>query len=132
MQTSHAVHVDERAFTKLLDYLGRVPGVATVIGHGDDGDGRWWVKLLIDIDDPLAWNVVQEFAYVLNYLSLEERLPTVFKPVSPPPYLNGGPKDYLSWSIETTEPDFRPGTCADWLEGRLPRPVEDRSQWPSR
>jgi hypothetical protein len=43
--------------------------------------------------------------------------------------MNGGPRDHLSWVIEATAPDMRPDTCADWLEGRLPRPVADVSQW---
>lgn len=121
--------MDDRAFQKLTDYLSRVPGVEGTIGHGDDGDGRWWVKFSLDIRHPLAWNVVQELAHVLNYLSLDDRLPTLFMPVSPPPYLNGGPSEFLAWVIESTTVDVRPGTIADWLEGRLPRPVEDMGQW---
>ena len=121
--------MDERAFTKLFDYLGRVPAIRQPIGHGSDDDGCWWVKFAIDIAHPLAWNVVQELGHVLNYLSIEERLPTAFLPVSPPPYLNGGPADFLSWVIEAKTPDLRPGTCAEWLEGRLPRPVDDLEQW---
>ncbi len=50
-------------------------------------------------------------------------------PVSPPPYMNGGPDEFLSWVIEAKDPDFRPGTCADWLEGRLPQPVDDEAAW---
>jgi hypothetical protein len=87
------------------------------------------VKFAIDLDHPLAWSVVQELGYVLNYLSLNERLPTVFMPVSPPPYLNGGPRDYLSWVIESKAKDFTPDVCTQWLEGRLPRPVDDLAQW---
>lgn len=121
--------MDARAFTKLLNYLGRVPAIAGSIGWGADDDGYWWVKFTIDIDDELAWHVVQELGYVMNYLSLGERLPTTFKPVSPPPYLNGGPREFLSWVIESEDPNFRPGTLADWLEGRLPQPVEDRAAW---
>lgn len=121
--------VDDRAFTKLVDYLERIPAVSPPIGHGIGEDGRWWVKFAIDIEHPLAWNVVQELGHVLNYLSIEERLPTVFMPVSPPPYLNGGPSDFLSWVIESTSDEFLPGTCADWLEGRLPRPVDAVDQW---
>ncbi len=68
--------------------------------------------------------------FVLNYVSTSERLPTVFMPVSPPPYLNGGPADYLSWVIESKDTEFTPSLCAEWLEGRLPRPVEDIEQWP--
>lgn len=121
--------MDDRAFTKLLTYLERVPAIVGSIGHGADDAGLWWVKFTIDIRHPLAWHVVQELGHVLNYLSLSERLPTVFKPVSPPPYMNGGPDEFLSWVIECESPDLRPGTCAEWLEGRLPRPVDDLSQW---
>jgi len=116
-------------FSPLETFLLRVPGVRGPIGKGRDSDGRWWVKFALDLDHPLAWNVVQEFGHVLNYLSLEERLPSVFKPVSPPPYMNGGPRDYLSWVIESESPEFEPGRCANWLEGRLPRPVDDLSEW---
>jgi hypothetical protein len=72
---------------------------------------------------------VQELGHVLNYISTNERLPAVFMPVSPPPYMNGGPEDYLSWIIESKDIDFKPGTCMKWLEGRLPKPVNDLSQW---
>ena len=114
---------------KLEDYLRRVPAILGQIGSGFETDGRWWVKFTIDLDHDLAWNVVQEFGHVLNYLSLNDRLPTAFKPVSPPPYLNGGPRDFLSWVIECDDPSFAPAKCAEWLEGRLPRPVEDLLAW---
>jgi hypothetical protein len=120
--------VDDRAFSTLLEFLRRVPAIKWV-SHGDDGDGLWWVKFGIDIHHPLAWQVVQEFGHVANELSFVERLPTRFFPVSPPPYLNGGPDEYLSWVLESTNPEFRPGTCAKWLEGRLPNPVDDPSAW---
>lgn len=123
---------DQRDFDKLLAYLERVPAVAsTPIGTGRYPDGNWWVQFSLDIDHPLAWHVVQEMGCVLNYLSLTERLPTVFMPISPAPYLNGGPDEFLSWVIASREPTFKPGTVADWLESRLPRPVDDISQWPS-
>ena len=79
--------MDQRAFATLDKYLRRVPAIKTP-SFGGDANG-WWSKFRIDIDHPLAWNVVQEFGQVLNYLSVNERLPTVFKPVSPPAYLNG-------------------------------------------
>jgi len=120
---------DIRDFDKLLSYLRRVPGVSKSIGTGKLEDGNWWVKFSLDVSHPLAWNVVQEFGCVLNYLSLQERLPTVFMPVSPAPYLNGGPAEFLSWVIESRNPKFKPGTVAEWLEGRLPRPVEELAQW---
>ena len=120
---------DDRDFATLVEYLSRVPGISAPIGRGRNEDGTWWVKFSIDIDHPLAWNVVQEFGQVLNYLSINDRLPTVFKPVSPPSYLNGGPREFLSWVIECSDKTFKPGTAMKWLEGRLPRPVDDLSQW---
>jgi hypothetical protein len=122
---------DDRDFTSLLAFLARVPAIEASIGKGKTNDGRWWVKFSIDTQHALAWHVVQEFAHVLNYVSVNERLPTRFIPVSPPPYLNGGPKEFLSWVIECDDPTFKPGTATEWLEGRLPRPVEDPSQWPT-
>jgi hypothetical protein len=120
-------------FAALLAYLARVPGIRTnetpSRGFGSGrGETGWWVKFGLDLGHPLAWNVVQELGHVLNYLSVEEPLPTTFKPVSPPPYMNGGPRDFLSWVIEG--PAAMPSeTVAQWLEGRLPRPVDDLEQW---
>lgn len=119
---------DETA-SQLKEYLSKIPGIEANLSSGIFDDGRWWVKFTIDIQHALAWRVVQELGHVLNYLSLDERLPTVFMPVSPPPYLNGGPHEYLSWVIESKSDDFDPATCAQWLEGRLPRPVDDLQQW---
>jgi len=120
---------DPRAFTSLTDYLSRIPPVSGAIGTGDLDGGGWWVKFTIDVDHDLAWHAVQELGHVLNYLSLDERLPTAFKPVSPPPYMNGGPDEYLSWVIECSDPEFKPGTIAKWLEERLPKPVDDEDEW---
>ena len=122
---------DQREFDKLLAYLQRVPSLSGAVGSGTFDNGNWWVKFSLDIAHPLAWSVVQELGFVLNYLSVPERLPTVFMPVSPPPYLIGGPAEFLSWVIESNDPSFEPGIAADWLEGRLPRPVEDPAQWQS-
>lgn len=123
--------MDERAFHSLEGFLERIPGITRPFGHGSTPDGQWWVKFSLDIHHPLAWQVVQELGHVLNYLSLSERLPTVFMPVSPPPYLNGGPEEFLSWLIECSDKDFKPGTLAKWLESRLPQPVDDVEQWAS-
>lgn len=121
--------MDDRAFHSLATLLAKVPSITGNIGRGTGDDGCWWVKFDIDINHDFAWHAVQELAHILNYLSIDERLPTTFHPVSPPPYMNGGPDDFLSWVIECHDPDFRPGTCAKWLEGRLPNPVDDLSQW---
>lgn len=99
------------------------------ISFGSDDDGFWWIKFQLDITNELAWNVVQELGCVVNYLSINERLPTVFYPVSPAPYMNGGPEDFLSWVIETKDKEFKPGTLMKWLDGRLPNPVDDLEQW---
>jgi hypothetical protein len=120
-------------FEPLLAFLESVPAIKLPagrrsIGHGLEEDGTWWVKFSLDLGHPLALRVVQEFAHVLNLLSVDERLPTVFKPVSPPPYLNGG-TEFLSWVIEADDPKFTPAVCAEWLEGRLPRPVTDLKAW---
>ena len=120
-------------FEALLRFLERVPAMRLPagrksIGRGVAADGTWWIKFVLDASHPLAWRVVQEFAHVLNLLSNDERLPTVFKPVSPPPYLNGG-VEFLSWVIKAQDPEFTPKQCAKWLEGRLPRPVDDVEAW---
>lgn len=119
----------EDRFVILQDFLVRVPGINPSIGYGEDEDGYWWAKFKIDIQHPLAWNVVQELGHLLNYMSINERLPTTFFPVSPPPYMNGGPGMFLSWVIETEDLDFTPALLVEWLTGRLPRPVDDLSQW---
>ena len=121
--------IDARAFEALTEYLQRLPAVSGSIGTGHFDDGGWWVKFSIDTSHRLAWHTVQELGHVLNYLSLNERLPTVFMPVSPPPYLNGGPAEFLSWVIECRDREFTPGTVMKWLEGRLPRPVDREAEW---
>lgn len=120
---------EDIAFQTLEGFLGKVPAIAKPFGRGFEPDGTWWMKFSIDIDHPLAWNVVQELGHVMNYLSVNDRLPTSFYPVSPPPYMNGGPGDFLSWVIECSDSSFTPDTLAEWLEGRLPRPVRDLAKW---
>ena len=120
-------------FEPLLAFLESLPSMQLPagrksIGRGAAADGRWWVKFHLDTGDPLAWRVVQELGHVLNLVSVDEPLPTVFKPVSPPPYLNGG-VEFLSWVIEATDARFTPADCAKWLRGRLPEPVDDRDAW---
>lgn len=120
---------DDKDFDSLLQFLARVPGIRGGFGRGRFHDGNWWIKFTIDINHRHAWHVVQELGCVLNYLSIQERLPTVFKPVSPAPYLNGGPQDFLSWVIESNDPGFSPEICMKWLESRIPQPVDDESAW---
>ncbi len=119
----------ETELKTLTEYLARIPSINPNMGSGVFENGHWWVKFQIDIQHKLAWQVVQELGHVLNYMSLEERLPTLFMPVSPPPYMNGGPNEFLSWVIECKDKEFEPATCVEWLEGRLPRPVDDLKEW---
>lgn len=115
-------------FDKLLAYLGKIPGVEPSIGAGKLEGGRWWVKLIIDIEHPLAWRVVQELGHLLNEPT--DELPSaVFKPVSPPPDLNGGPAEFLSWLIESTDPELQPDALAEKLGVHLPHPVDEVSAW---
>ena len=67
--------------------------------------------------------------HVLNDVSVSEKLPTVFKPVSPPPYLNGGPHEFLCWVIESEYNYIDPEWIAQELQNRMPRPVDDLAQW---
>ena len=116
------------SFPKLKEFIAKIPGVKGTVGTGRHKNGCWWVKFRIDTEHRLAWRVVQELGFVLNYVSVTERLPTVFMPVSPPPYLNGGVM-FLSWVIESRDIAFEPDNCVEWLEGRLPRPVDDEDKW---
>ncbi len=121
--------MSEEDFSQSKKYLSRIPSIQGFIAAGYYEFGLWWIKFRIDIHHDLAWNVVQELGCVLNYLSINERLPTVFYPVSPAPYMNGGPEEFLSWIIENKDPGFTPALLIEWLEGRLPRPVDDLEQW---
>jgi len=121
--------MSDNQFDSLQAFLLAVPAIEGSIGQGVNEEGFWWVKFKIDIKHPLAWQVVQEIGHVVNYLSLNEKLPTNFYPVSPPPYMNGGPEEFLSWVIENTDKEFTPDTLKTWLEGRLPQPVNDESAW---
>lgn len=119
------------SFDRLHQFFCKVPSVqeAFIDAYGSDGQHAWWFKFQINIEHPLAWQTVQELGHVLNYISKNERLPTQFLPVSPPPYMNGGAKDFLTWVIQCNHADFSPDVVCDWLEARLPQPVEDENQW---
>lgn len=123
----------EHDFDSLIGFMEKLPAIdlpagRKSIGYGSFEDGNWWIKFKLDTSHLLAWRHVQELGFVLNYLSTEERLPTVFKPVSPPPYLNGG-VEFLSWVIESCDPTFTPAQCAEWLIARLPNPVDSLDEW---
>ena len=123
--------VSDLSFDRLHQFFCKVPSIqeALIDASGSDGQHAWWFKFQINVEYPLAWQTVQELGHVLNYISKNERLPTQFLPVSPPPYMNGEVKDFLAWVIQCNHPDFPPDVVCDWLEARLPQPVEDESQW---
>ena len=118
-------------FTRLADFFKKVPSIGEqgLMAYGSDGKDAWWIKFQINVEHALAWQTVQELGHVLNYLSTNERLPTQFLPVSPPPYMNGAAKEFLAWVIQCNHADFSPDVVCDWLEGRLPNPVDDESKW---
>jgi hypothetical protein len=119
----------EDMFSELKAFMAKIPAIKEHIAGGQYDNGLWWIKFQVDIDHPLVWNVIQELGNIVNYLSINDRLPTKFYPVSPPSYLNGRPKDFLSWVIETLEKEFSPKLLSEWLEARMPSPVDDLSQW---
>ncbi len=43
--------------------------------------------------------------------------------------MNGDAKDFLSWVIQCNHPEFSPDVVCDWLEARLPNPVDDQAEW---
>lgn len=118
-------------FDRLHEYFSKVPSVQKerIDSYGSDGKQAWWFKFQINVDHPLAWQTVQELGHVLNYISKNERLPTQFLPVSPPPYMNGIARDFLCWVIQCNHADFPPDVVCDWLEARLQNPVDDEAQW---
>ena len=123
--------MSDLSFDRLHQFFCKVPSVqeALIDAYGSDGQHAWWFKFQINIEHPLAWQTVQELGHVLNYISKNERLPTQFLAVSPPPYMNGAAKEFLAWVIQCNHPDFSPDVVCDWLEARLPQPVEDEAQW---
>lgn len=117
-----------KGLPELKAFLDKIPGLK-VMSFNKTLDYKWWVKFDIDISHKLAWHIIQELGFVFNYISLTEKLPTVFMPVSPPPYLNGGPEECLSWVIESRISYLDPKYIVDVLEERLPNPVEEEDQW---
>lgn len=118
----------DKGLPKLKTFLEQIPSIK-VISFDKTCDYKWWIKFDIEMEHQLAWHVIQALGFVLNYISLSERLPTVFMPVSPPPYLNGGPEEFLSWVIESQIPYLDPEYIVSVLKERLPNPVDDINQW---
>lgn len=113
---------------KIKNLLIKIPCI-TFISNSKTDEPFWWLKFSINISSKISWNVVQELGHILNYLSLEEKLPTSFYPVSPPPYMNGGPEEFLNWIIESSIPAVDTNIIYDYLEGRLPEGYDKEENW---
>lgn len=118
----------EKGLPVLVDLLNKIPTIR-VISSDIGVYSKWWIKFGIDINYKLSCRVVQELGFVLNFISLRELLPTTFKPVSPPPYLNGGPDECLTWVIESEVAFLDPNYIAAVIAERLPNPLNDEQQW---
>ena len=113
---------------KIETLLIKIPCIQSV-ATSDIGEPFWWLKFTIDINSKIAWIVVQELGHILNYLSVNDKLPTTFYPVSPPPYMNGGPEDFLSWVIEPVIPYVETNNIYAYIEGRLPEDYDKEDSW---
>lgn len=108
--------------------LVKIPCIKSIASSSID-EPFWWLKFSIDIESKIAWAVIQELGHILNYLSVAEKLPTSFYPVSPPPYINGGPKEFLSWVIEPSIPFVDTNTIFNYLDSRLPEGYDNEDNW---
>ncbi|MFN0063572.1 MAG: hypothetical protein ACKVPX_13780 [Myxococcaceae bacterium] len=115
----------------LVRFVKQIPAV-NVLANGEHEDGRWWIRIGIDLNEQIAWSVVQQLAFVLNQQSAGEQLPTLFMPVSLAPAVHGGPAGQLNWVIESREARVDPEWIARVLDARLPRPVNERERWLAR
>ena len=112
----------------LADLIRQLPGVHPSVGRSTPEDAFWYVKFSLDRTHPLAWHVLQRLGFVFNYISLEFRYSTVFMPVSPPPYLNGGP-EFLNWAVEAKVPFYDPRHVTRALRAELPEHLGRAKAW---
>lgn len=122
MSSSPDPRVADPRFAKLYKALTSLPAIDFILGSEID-QSAWWVKFRINIDHPQAWEAVQRLGHILNYLPPPERLPTIFRPVSAPPYLNGGPRQFLYWVIECFQVHCQPDDAAKWIESVIHEPI---------
>ena len=110
----------------IKQFFGKIPCVQGVVFVNINS---WYIKLDFDLNSKIVWNVIQELSFVLNNLSLLKKLPVIFKPISPPPYLNGGPERFLSWIIEPTSQGVDPTIIISTLAMYLPTQIENEKAW---
>ncbi|MEM8706317.1 MAG: hypothetical protein AAGE98_07665 [Actinomycetota bacterium] len=116
--------MDERAFTTLVDYVGRLPAVRGRVSTSADAISTtgWWVSFRLDVDDPLAWRSIQEVGHALNGV-VGDGVDVWFGPTSTGPW-QGGPRDFLDWVICSPDGATRPGTVAKRLADAIPEPFD--------
>lgn len=106
------------ALDQLREVLQRAPAVH-VLGTGRHADGNWWVRVSLDVRNPLVWDVVREFGCVVDYLSPERPWRLVFMPGFHAPGVRGE-HDCSSWMLASQDPTLSPAAVARWLEICLP------------
>jgi hypothetical protein len=111
----------------LARFLHSIPGVEFWSGKSDTQG--WWVKFGIDPSSGISWHIVLELGHILNSFALRDPLPTVFKPVAPPPQGNNAALEDLAWVIECRKTNFSPIECATVLRQWGPSPASDRKAW---
>ena len=109
-------------------FVSHLPGIRWVSSKVAE-NGWWYVKFSLDLNTKSSWHVVQGLAYVLNNLSLNESLPTVFFPTSSPPDMNGGPNDHLYWVIEPRNNDVDPSDILAALYSTFEFEVDSEEGW---
>ena len=113
---------------KLEELIAHLPVVDAPVSSGIYENGFWWVKFDINLQHPMSWRVIQVLAHTINYLSISERLSTVFYPLSPSPFAEGVSLKSMYWIIEFNSQDFSPNELSAWLESRLPA-GNDEAAW---
>jgi hypothetical protein len=108
---------------QLVDFLRQVPSLRNFRRSAVDFRS-WWVSFEIDLSLPLAWKVIRALALNLNNHSANMWLATVFKPIP-----DKRPDQPTCWRIESTDPLLDPAEVVQWLEMKLPTPLNDVDAW---
>jgi hypothetical protein len=115
-------------FNKLNTLLLSIPCVKSVDCY-DEMEDLWSCHIRMDLTHEIVWHLIQGIAFVINDTSITGKLPATFYPTSPPPYLNGGPYNYLHWIIRSESPEFIPDYCCEWFINRFPNNPEFNESW---
>jgi hypothetical protein len=110
---------------EVIDFFKKIPALDSPVLISEE-EKYWSIDFTIDLDHEIVWNVIQYFGYICNCGGKQGLL---FLPMSPPPYLNGGPYTHMSWSILCKNLDFSLADFLQILEEYLPVPLDDFEQW---